>query len=194
MDLPSIVAALRRHEPAVLADPPPWQAATALILHDHAEHGPEILFIERTVRDGDRWSGQMALPGGKRDDDDPDLAATARREAHEEVGVVLPTPVARLDDVSGRGPLEGVVAPFVFTVPERPALVPAPLEVATAVWIPLRHVLDAANAVRYRYGSLGPFAGIRYERFTVWGLTHGILSDFCRVLGQELPRPRFTIG
>ncbi len=81
-----------------------------------------------------------------------------------------------------------------FTVEARPELVPEPSEVASAVWIPLAHVLDAENAVRYRYGGLGPFAGIRYDRYTVWGLTHGIITDFCTVLGLELPRPRFTLG
>jgi 8-oxo-dGTP pyrophosphatase MutT (NUDIX family) len=192
--LDAVVDAVRRHQPALAAEPPPWQAATALILHDHAEHGPEILFIERTSRPGDRWSGQMALPGGRRDPHDADLAATARREAFEEVGVRLPEPVGRLDDVHGRGPLQGLVAPFVFTVPERPELVPQPSEVAEALWIPVAHALDAGNTVRYRYRGLGPFPGVRYDGRTVWGLTHGILTDFCRVIGEELPRPRFTIG
>jgi 8-oxo-dGTP pyrophosphatase MutT (NUDIX family) len=191
----AVLHAVAEHEPRVVDDPPVWQAATALILHDHAQHGPEILFIERTSRPGDRWSGQMALPGGKRDPQDDDLATTARRETFEEVGIELGAPVARLDDVHGRGPMPGIVAPFVFTVPERPPLVPEPSEVADAVWIPLGHALAAENAVRYRYrGMIGPFPGVRYDRFTVWGLTHGILDDFCRVIGEELPRPGFTFG
>lgn len=192
--LDRIIDAVTSHRPQLLDDPPPWQAATALILHDHAELGPEILFIERVSRPGDRWSGQMAFPGGKRDPDDPDLSFTARREAHEEVGVALGEPVARLDDVHGRGPLKGVVAPFVFTVEERPLITPQPSEVADTVWIPLAHALSAESAVRYRYNGIGPFAGIRYERYTVWGLTHGILADFATILGEELPRPRFTMG
>lgn len=192
--LRAILEAVGSHQPAVLAEPPPWQAATALILHDHTEHGPELLFIERTSRPGDRWSGQMAFPGGKRDPGDPDLSSTARRETLEEVGVLLDDPVGRLDDVHGRGPLKGVVAPFVFAVDARPELTPQPTEVASTVWIPLAHALSAQAAVRYRYNGLGPFAGIRYERYTVWGLTHGILADLATILGEELPRPRFTLG
>lgn len=62
-----------------------WQAATALVAAPDPR-GSAIAFIRRTERPGDRWSGQMALPGGTRDPDDPDLATTAAREAFEEVG------------------------------------------------------------------------------------------------------------
>lgn len=34
------------------------------------EGDPEILFIKRVGRVGDRWSGHVALPGGKRDPED----------------------------------------------------------------------------------------------------------------------------
>lgn len=189
-----ILDAVAAHEPQVLDELPAWQAATALILADEPDAGPSLLFIERTSRAGDRWSGQMAFPGGKRDPEDRDLAETARRETREEVGIELGEPVGRLDDVTGRGPLPGVVAPFVFALPERPELRIEPSEVESAVWIPLAHALSYDNAVRYRYRGLGPFPGIRFDRYTVWGLTHGILTDFCSVIGEELPRPRFTMG
>ena len=49
----------------------------------------QVLFLKRSTAEGDRWSGQVALPGGKRDAaDDSDLAA-AQREALEEVGLSL---------------------------------------------------------------------------------------------------------
>lgn len=192
--LDRILDAVAAHDPEVVAEPPTWQAATALILADEPTAGPSLLFIERTSRPGDRWSGQMAFPGGKRDPDDDDLSVTARRETFEEVGIELGDPVGRLDDVTGRGPLPGVVAPFVFALDGRPELRLQPSEVESAVWIPLAHALAGDNAVRYRYRGLGPFPGIRFDRYTVWGLTHGILTDFCRVIGEELPRPRFTFG
>ena len=46
-----------------------------------------ILFIRRAMIEGDRHSGQVAFAGGKQEDCDPDLRATALREAHEEIGV-----------------------------------------------------------------------------------------------------------
>jgi 8-oxo-dGTP pyrophosphatase MutT (NUDIX family) len=54
------------------------------------KHGdPEILFIKRAARVGDKWNGHVALPGGKRDPEDGDDAVTAMREALEEVGIGL---------------------------------------------------------------------------------------------------------
>ena len=45
---------------------------------DWVKHGePEILFIKRSARQGDKWSGHIAFPGGKRDPDDEDDRAAA---------------------------------------------------------------------------------------------------------------------
>ena len=186
-----VVQAVRKHSPTVLPDPGGRAAAaTALVLAD-IDTGPEILFIERATRPGDRWSGQMALPGGRRDPVDADLAATAVRETAEETGLTLTgDPVGRLDDVGSGGLRRGTVATFVHTVVGRPATTPEVREVAACVWIPLGHLLDPTNTVRYRYGAIGPFAGVEHDGRTVWGLTHGILTGFARILGTDLPRPR----
>jgi 8-oxo-dGTP pyrophosphatase MutT (NUDIX family) len=57
---------------------------------DWVQNGdPEILFIKRAGRAGDRWSGHTALPGGRRDSDDADDRAAAIRETREEVGLDL---------------------------------------------------------------------------------------------------------
>lgn len=54
------------------------------------QHGdPEILFIKRATRTGDRWTGHVALPGGKRDPGDLDDRETSIREAKEEIGLDL---------------------------------------------------------------------------------------------------------
>ena len=54
------------------------------------QHGDaEVLFIKRTSRTRDPWSGDIALPGGRRDPEDIDDLATAIRETREEVGLDL---------------------------------------------------------------------------------------------------------
>jgi hypothetical protein len=62
----------------------------AFFEQDWVKHGdPELLFIKRATRVGDKWTGHVALPGGKRDPEDADDQVTAMREAIEEVGIDL---------------------------------------------------------------------------------------------------------
>lgn len=164
----------------------PWQAAVAVVLAP-GPTGLDVALIERAVRPGDRWSGQMALPGGKREPADPDLAVTAARETAEEVGVDLGAPIGRLADQRGRG-RRGLVSAFVFGLDQRPPLQPDPTEVAAADWISLAWLYDPANTVRHRWVGV-PFPGIAHRGRVIWGLTHRILDDLGSSLGLELPRP-----
>lgn len=186
--LSTIVERLRRHEPVLASSTLGWRAATALILNEHPDHGPEMLLIQRAERSGDRWSGQMALPGGRHDDTDRDLAATAAREAKEEIGVSLTEPVARLGDVHGRV-VPNAVSTFVFTVDERPELLLATREVSAAVWMPVARLFDPKAAVRYRYMAVGSFPAIEHRGYVVWGLTYRILEYFAAALGKQLAAP-----
>ncbi len=169
------------------------RAAVALILHEPGGGSPEILFIERATREGDPWSGHMALPGGRKDPEDQDLQATAARETLEEVGVSLHEPLGRLDDLSGQRrfreqtfPL--VVSPYVYGLATRPE-VTANHEVNSTVWIPVPWILHPESSVEHATGpsAIGEtFPGFRYDRYTVWGLTYRVLTNFFEILGQKL--------
>ncbi|KAF9577148.1 hypothetical protein BGW38_007833, partial [Lunasporangiospora selenospora] len=113
---------------------------------------PEILFIERATRKTDRWSGHVALPGGKQEMHEDDQE-TAARETLEEIGLDLSDPslfrcVGQLDDRElwtsfGRVFLM-VLSPFVYIQmsPVTPPLRPQPDEVASVHWQPLSLFLD----------------------------------------------------
>ncbi|EKV18710.1 NUDIX family hydrolase, putative [Penicillium digitatum Pd1] len=117
------------------------------------QHGePEVLFIKRASRVGDRWTGHVALPGGKRDPEDADDKATAIREASEEIGLDLTTddtisvgnlPERVVTTSWGSEPLM-VLCPFVFLITrsDSPTLRLQPTEVASTHWIPLRALLS----------------------------------------------------
>jgi 8-oxo-dGTP pyrophosphatase MutT (NUDIX family) len=148
--------------------------------------GPDsLLVVRRAERRGDPWSGQMALPGGRRDEGE-DLLFTAIRETHEEVGVVLPPEslLGVLDDVAPRTPAIPPIAvrPFVFRLAQRPPLLPNH-EVAEASWVPL-HVLthpETHGAVDVTvHGSRVSVPAYRLAEGTVWGMTERILSDLLR--------------
>src|SRR5216684_874604 len=73
-------------------------AAVMVILHD-GPHGLEVLLGERTKREGDPWSGQIGLPGGRHRAEDPTMLATAVRETKEEVGVDLESRAGILEEL-----------------------------------------------------------------------------------------------
>ncbi|KAH8423000.1 NUDIX hydrolase [Aspergillus melleus] len=112
----------------------------------------EVLFIKRASRAGDRWTGHVALPGGKRDPEDVDDKAAAVREASEEVGLDLTTadcihvgnlPERVVTTSWGSVPLM-VLCPFIFlmTRSDSPPLRLQPTEVASTHWVPLRALLS----------------------------------------------------
>lgn len=175
--------ALRAHRPFEEDAPEASPAAVALVLTQSAD-GLAALFIRRAVRPGDPWSGQIALPGGRRDPGDPDLFATAVRETLEETGVALAhaEPLGVLDDVYPRTPVlpPVVVRPFVFALPEPPALALSD-EVTTAFWVPLG-VLRAPTTQRditlVIRGESRTFPAYQVGDHVIWGLTERILTPF----------------
>src|SRR5579872_6207566 len=88
------------------------QAAVAIAIFRTPPHG--IVFVERAAHLRDH-PGQIGLPGGRVHPEDRDLAATALRELHEEVGIepVRATIVAELPMLQQRRVNNFDVTPFV---------------------------------------------------------------------------------
>lgn len=163
-----------------------WAAVAIIIARDP----DSLLLIRRAERDGDPWSGQMALPGGRRDPGDSDLEHTARREAMEEVGVSLApsSALGALDDFAPSTPVLPPVAvrPFVFYLDHRPALTLSD-EVDTADWVRLDQLRNPANY----YETTVAARGMEFQRpayhvptGVVWGLTERLLTQFLGLLGE----------
>lgn len=146
----------------------------------------EMLLIERAEKEGDPWSGHMALPGGRREPGDADLLATARRETAEETGIVVPPAevLGRLDELgpaAARRRFAIIIAPYVAVVPVDTAAEPAPDEVEAAMWIPLTHLAsdEAVDEVLIELeGEAFRLPALSYEDYVIWGLTHRILTGF----------------
>ena len=163
------------------------QAAVALVLRPRDDL--ELLLIRRAERGDDPWSGHIALPGGRRDSADPDLAATAFRETVEETGISIPRSgrvLGRLGVVTTPSRLPAIeIVSFVAGVPSDTTLTLDPAEVVDASWIPLSVLrsIEAASEFRFeRSGEELTFPSIVHGDYTIWGLTHRILSDFLDVL------------
>jgi 8-oxo-dGTP pyrophosphatase MutT (NUDIX family) len=183
-----IAEAVRARPPAVAErDEPFWEAAVALVLREQ-KGGVEMLFIKRAVREGDPWSGQVGLPGGRRDAGEADLADTAVRETLEETGLDLRVHgelVGALDELRPRTPVlpPVIVRPYVATLVGSPPLTFSD-EVAGHFWISLDALLDPAKVRRTRVLTRGFWMwrdAIHHEGHVIWGMTEVIIGNFREV-------------
>src|SRR5207245_1320398 len=119
-------------------------AAVMASLRD-GPRGLEVLLGERTKREGDPWSGQIGLPGGRHRDEDPTMLATALRETKEEVGIDLEGRAEILGHMPPRAPgnkPEVLVVPYVALATEPIEATPGP-EMASVFWVPLEALRGA---------------------------------------------------
>ncbi len=149
---------------------------------------PTVLLTERTTHLSTH-SGQVAFPGGRRDDTDTDEAHTALREAHEEIGLE-----AGMIEVIGQLPTyttgtQFIITPVVALVSPDHRLVLNDYEVADAFEVPLDFLMNPAHHHRHAIEWEGarrewfsmPYMDGTTERF-VWGATAAMLRNFYRFL------------
>lgn len=174
---------LAGHRPRqVSATPDQREAAVAAVLTPNPAGAPDLLLIKRAEHPGDPWSGQIALPGGRRDPGDANLLATAVRETDEETGIALPPAscLGQLDDLSpvSRHLPQLVVRPYVFYLPIKPKVIPSD-EVALHLWVGcdvlLAHRSEESLVIR---GETWRVTGYRVGPHFIWGMTERILSPF----------------
>ena len=126
-------------------------------------------------------AGEVALPGGKRDLDDADLAATARRETIEELGVGA-------DQIELIGELPSLISkhglwvtPFVGMISEGTGLKPNQDEVSDVFEVPLSWLekdIRVATERLARQGVVQMAPIYEFDGYRIWGLTALILLDF----------------
>ncbi len=177
---------------AVLEDGAPQAelrpAAVLIPVVTHAA-GLTVLLTQRTDHLHDH-AGQIAFPGGRRDEGDDSPVATALREAAEEIGLA-----ATQVEVLGRLPeyrtgTGFVVTPVVGLVTPPLALRPDPFEVADVFETPLAFLLDPANHQRHSAqvrGQLRHYWAMPFEGHFIWGATAGMIRSLCQLLD---PRER----
>jgi 8-oxo-dGTP pyrophosphatase MutT (NUDIX family) len=183
---------LANRVPTIVEEKDRSRAAVAVVVVPDPD---AILLIRRAERAGDRWSGQMAFPGGRWSAGDVDLLATARRETLEEVGIDLGEArvLGRLDDLAPRTVTLPaiVVTPFVFELDRRFPVI-ANHEVAATVWEPLEQFTAPGTYRPYELelgGATVRFPGYHLGTGTVWGMTERILTPLLGMLGSSPAGP-----
>jgi 8-oxo-dGTP pyrophosphatase MutT (NUDIX family) len=141
---------------------------------------PGLIFTERRA-DLRRHAGEISFPGGRQDDGDADLVATALREAREEIGLD-PSAV----ELSGALPPASTfvtgyrIHPFVGRVsdPAGLGLEPNPAEVETVLTFSLdllRRGYEMRRLIRRGVPIHTPTYEV--EGHLIWGATARILGD-----------------
>ncbi|MEM1358052.1 MAG: CoA pyrophosphatase [Bacteroidota bacterium] len=171
------------------ADPPPnaRRASVLALLYPVAEQ-LRLLYIQRTSPANDRHAGQISFPGGSVEEGDADAAATALREAEEEVGI----PRAEVELLGALTPLyipvsNFLVDPFVGYLPSHPSFALQASEVARVLELPLVDFLGTnARQIGERRLVNGmtlkniPYWAIEGEE--VWGATAMMTAELVELI------------
>lgn len=132
-------------------------------------------------------SGQVSFPGGKWEESDPDLIFTAKREAHEEIGV-------KPDEVEVIGQLTHLyippsnfkVLPIVAYSTVTPKFVIEEREVKELLEVPLSHFMNPDTKKQKNINVSGGFRlntpYFDVEGKVVWGATAMMLNELVSIL------------
>jgi 8-oxo-dGTP pyrophosphatase MutT (NUDIX family) len=161
--------------------PTPRESAVLILIHPN-QGDAGITLIKRPVYEGVH-SGQMAFPGGKKDDSDESLLHTALREVHEEVGIQLPTEKKYyvLNEIF-IPPSQLLVQPFATVLNHEPVFIPNENEVAQLVPIPLAHFGASMKTEQMEIflphiQETKTVPAIRFEEHLIWGATAMMLFE-----------------
>ncbi|MFD1185375.1 NUDIX hydrolase [Pontibacter rugosus] len=148
----------------------------------------KLPLILRPVYEGVH-SGQIALPGGRREEADKDFYQTALREAYEEIGI-------NPEDVTVVGHLSDLfvfasnhmVHPVVGYMNHKPAFLTDPREVDQLIEVSLSTLLDKSIrgitniVVSGNMEISAPYFDV--DGHTVWGATAMMLSELLTIINE----------
>ncbi len=164
------------------------QAAVLILIATDPPAGPDVLLAQRAAKLRDH-AGEVAFPGGAREDGDAGPPETAIREAAEETGVdpagiealiLLP----RVHIPPSRFDVTGVLAHW-----RTPSPVSAidPGETSRVMRVPFTALADPENRIMLRTRSGWHGRAFVLDGVVVWGYTGEILATLLRLGGWERP-------
>jgi 8-oxo-dGTP pyrophosphatase MutT (NUDIX family) len=168
--------------------------ASAVLAPLYEDDGELHVILTRRTWDLRSHQGEVSFPGGRHDDDDADLWATALRETREEIAldtgrVECLGELDHLATVTSRS----FIVPYVGALPPgRPATTASPAEVSAVLHVPVAELLDPAVFREERWTF--PWAEDRPIFFfelvgdTVWGATGAMLRQLLGLVTGTLTR------
>lgn len=153
----------------------------SLVLRPQERGSPHVLLLKRQTVEGDPWSGQISLPGGRSRVGET-LLQTARREVVEETGI----------DIEGCelvGAMDAVY-PGNFSIKVKPFVVIAPRDIEVKIdndefvdyfWVELSYFSEKKNSTTYTFSRQGRTieapSFLVLGKYVVWGMTLRIIEN-----------------
>lgn len=154
-----------------------------LYLKDNEWHFPLIV---RSINENDRHSGQISLPGGKKEPEDPDFSFTAKRETSEEMGIDMHyVRIIREMSPIYIPPSNFYVHSFISYTKKNPQFFLQETEAVELIEFPIASLLSLPDqpkmlALPSTKGYEVPV--IDFNGYIIWGATAMILSEFSNLL------------
>jgi 8-oxo-dGTP pyrophosphatase MutT (NUDIX family) len=164
-------------------------AGVLVLLYPDDEGLARVVLTERASRDG-HHSGEVSFPGGAAEPADADIAATALREAAEEIALDAISAGVRVIGRLDRFwiPVSDFdISPVVAVATHRPSLTASPAEVARIIeprlsrFLPDAPIVMVERTIRdwpLRYGAYD------VDGLSVWGATARILSQLGAIVAR----------
>lgn len=140
----------------------------------------------RSTNERDRHSGQISLPGGKREETDRSFIETAKRETAEEMGIEEHyIRIIREMSPIYIPPSNFYVRPFVSYTKKNPHFILQEAEAVELIEFPVSSILELTEqpemmALPSTRGVEVPV--INFNGYIIWGATSMILSEFSKLM------------
>ena len=159
-------------------------AGVLIPLIEREQAGLTLLLTQRSA-ELKHHAGQISFPGGRMEAGDTDIAATALRETHEEVGISQNS-VAVIGYLEPMPTITGyAVTPVVGVVDPNFEIVVDTTEVEHAFEVPLGYLMERKNrqlCERDVYGRTVPMVEFHYEGQRIWGATAFIILQLVKLV------------
>lgn len=173
---------------------PDIDRASAVLAPLYEDGGELFVVLTRRTWELRSHQGEVSFPGGRQDDEDPDLWYTALRESREEIALDT-SQVERIGELDHLATVtsRSFIVPYVAALPDGvPHTSANPAEVSAVLHVPVAELLDPSIYREERWTFPGgwdrPIFFFEIVGDTVWGATGSMVRQLLGLVTGTLGR------